>query len=233
MNFDPDDNVVIIGASSSIGNIIVSRFHRSSANIIATFFNNEPSNKAIAQWARLNLESVDSIQKFVEFVGGKFKQLNKIICLAGMIPGKNLDEYEDDLIEKVMAVNFTGQVKVIKGLLPLLTSDSNIIMVSSISAQHGSYDPIYAAAKGAVLSFVKSFTNTMIQVNAVAPGLIEGSKMYNDMSEENQQLHRKNTASGRLLNIHDLAEVLHDISSNHWKHLNGACIDLNGGRYVR
>ena len=38
---------------------------------------------------------------------------------------------------------------------------------------------------------------------------------------------------GRLLDPADLAEVIADLLEGHWSHLNGACIDLNGGQYVR
>jgi 3-oxoacyl-[acyl-carrier protein] reductase len=108
-------------------------------------------------------------------------------------------------------------------------------MISSISAQRGSYDPIYAASKAAILSFVKSLAVGLggVRVNAIAPGLIEDSTMYKEMSVDRQELHRQQTSQKRLLHISDLADVIYDISKNHWKHLNGACIDLNGGQYVR
>ena len=134
-----------------------------------------------------------------------------------------------------MMVNFTGQAKVVKGLLPLFASGSQIIMISSISAQKGSYDPIYAASKGAILSFVKSLAAGLegVRVNAIAPGLIQDSTMYKEMAADRQELHRRQTVQKKLLSMSDLADVIYDISQDHWKHLNGACIDLNGGQYVR
>jgi hypothetical protein len=41
------------------------------------------------------------------------------------------------------------------------------------------------------------------------------------------------TNSGKLLNEEDLAKIIFDLCQDHWNHLNGACIDLNGGQYVR
>ena len=231
-----ENNIIIVGASSSIGSAIVSKFRSPSTRIIATYFSKQDiGSKDDLYPVKLDLNKKQSVDKFVKTVKSIIPHINTAIFLAGILPGNNLKEYNEADIEKVMAVNFTGQVKVIKGLLPLLDSDSQIIMISSISAQKGSYDPIYAASKGAILSFVKSLANGLdgIRVNAIAPGLIENSSMYKEMSIERQELHRQQTSKKRLLEMSDLSDIIYDISQNHWKHLNGACIDLNGGQYVR
>ena len=229
-------NIVIIGADSSIGNAIISKFRSPSTQIITTYFSKQDigSEDNICP-IKLDLNNNQSIKKFEKYVKSILTHINTAIFLAGILPGKNLKQYNEVDIGKVMAVNFTGQAKIIKGLLPLFASGSQIIMISSIAAQKGSYDPIYAASKGAILSFVKSLATGLdgIRVNVIAPGLIENSTMYKEMSIERQELHRQQTSQKRLLQISDLSDIIYDISQNHWKHLNGACIDLNGGQYVR
>ncbi len=231
-----ENNIIIVGASSSIGSAIISKFRSPSTRIIATYFSKQDigSEDDVCP-VKLDLNKKQSIDKFVKTVKSIIPHINTAIFIAGILPGNNLKEYNEADIEKVVAVNFTGQAKVIKGLLPLLDSDSQIIMISSISAQRGSYDPIYAASKGAILPFVKSLAVGLggVRVNAIAPGLIEDSTMYKGMSVERQELHRQQTSQKKLLCISDLADIICDISQNHWKHLNGACIDLNGGQYVR
>jgi len=231
-----NNNIVIIGASSSIGNSIISKFRSPSTRIIASYYSNNDINPEDNMLAlELDLKKEQSIDIFIKEVHSITSHIDTAIFLAGILPGKNLQEYEKADIENVMRINFTGQAKVIKGILPLLDSDSQIIMISSISAQRGSYDPIYAASKGAILSFVKSLAAGLggVRVNAIAPGLIEDSTMYKEMSPERQELHRQQTSHKTLLQMSDLADVIYDISKIHWKHLNGACIDLNGGQYVR
>jgi len=46
-------------------------------------------------------------------------------------------------------------------------------------------------------------------------------------------IHKAQINSGKLLNEEDLAKIIFDLCQDHWNHLNGACIDLNGGQYVR
>jgi 3-oxoacyl-[acyl-carrier protein] reductase len=145
-------------------------------------------------------------------------------------------EYTFEEIDKVMSINFTGQAKLIKKIIPLLSKKSRLLLLSSISAQKGSYDPIYAASKGGLLSFVKSLLPSLpvgASINAIAPGLIQDSTMFKNMTSDRQDIHKAQINSGKLLNEEDLAKIIFDLCQDHWNHLNGACIDLNGGQYVR
>jgi 3-oxoacyl-[acyl-carrier protein] reductase len=71
-----------------------------------------------------------------------------------------------------------------------------------------------------------------VRINALAPGLIEGSSMYMDMNPVIQEGHRVQSHSKNLLSMEDLSEIVFDICQSKWSHLNGACVDLNGGAYV-
>ena len=112
---------------------------------------------------------------------------------------------------------------------------SKVIFISSISAERGSYDPIYAASKGALISFMKSislWSEGKILSNAISPGLIEGSTMFNQMIESRREFHTKNTPSGKLTSINDLSKIIFDITKSNWDNLNGQVISVNGGSYV-
>jgi 3-oxoacyl-[acyl-carrier protein] reductase len=228
--------ILVIGSSSSIGVELLTKFRANNSFIIGTFntLHNHGTNENEI-YLSLDLRSDESILNFVNKVGSLITHIDTIVFLSGVLPGKNLNEYSLNELENVISVNFSGQVKLIKGLLPLLDSKSHIIMISSISAQRGSYDPIYSASKGAILSFVKAMASVSVgfRINALAPGLIEDSAMFFQMSKERREYHRQQAFNRQLLNISDLASIIFDLSRKHWKHLNGACIDLNGGQYLR
>ncbi|MCG8443678.1 MAG: SDR family oxidoreductase, partial [Caulobacterales bacterium] len=106
---------------------------------------------------------------------------------------------------------------------------------SSISGERGSFDPIYAAAKGAIMPFAKSLATWLgdrVSVVVVAPGLIEGSAMHDDMAPERRDHHRDATPRGELLSQEGFASLLADLAGAHWAHVNGAVIRVNGGAYV-
>ena len=231
------NNIVIIGASSSVGEAMIAKFRSAEYNIAATYHgNNQIASDEKVIPLPLDLTDNKSITDFLNQIKNSMTHIDTAIFLSGICPGNSLLEYNSLKVEEVMSVNFTGQAKIIIKILPLLRPGSQIIMFSSISAQKGSYDAVYAASKGAVLSFVKSLASTLpkgVRINAVAPGLIEDSAMFNEMAPERRKHHGELIPTGRFLQLSDLANVVYDLCQSHWAHLNGACIDLNGGQYVR
>jgi len=231
------ENVLIVGSSSSIGNEISVLFRKASMNVITTYTSTPPSNlDAQSEAIFLDLKNDESIESFIKELNKISSRIDVVIFLAGILPGNSLDKYKFSEIDEVMAINFNGQAKLILKLLPLLTYRSRLLLFSSISAQRGSFDPIYAASKGAILSFVKSLAKSLpagARINSVAPGLIQDSTMFQDMTQERQEFHRNQVPSKQLLDPQDLAKIVFDLCQDHWAHINGACIDLNGGQNVR
>lgn len=230
-------NVLIVGASSSIGSEISKLFRSASMRVITTYASTTP-DKASRREDELLLDLRDngSIDTCAQKLKELAPRIDIAIFLAGILPGKSLDAYEFAEIDEVMAVNFNGQAKLIMRMLPLLTAKSRLLLFSSISAQRGSFDPIYAASKGALLSLVKSLATALpsgARINSIAPGLIQDSAMFQGMTPERQAHHRNQVPSKQLLRQQDLAKIVFDLCQDHWAHLNGACIDLNGGQHVR
>jgi NAD(P)-dependent dehydrogenase (short-subunit alcohol dehydrogenase family) len=229
-------NLLIIGASSSIGNSIINKFDANGYDVISTFSSNKIVNSKTLENFQLDLTSDNSIKLFSEDLNKIIDSIDALIFLSGILPGKNLYEYSMDDINKVFSINIIGQIKLMSKLQPMIGSKACILMMSSISAQRGSFDPIYSSSKAAILGFVKSMMTKLpkgSRINAIAPGLIEQSAMFNDMDNERQQFHRNQTHSGNLLSSLSLANMIFDLCQDHWSHLNGACIDLNGGQNVR
>ncbi len=230
-------NVLIVGASSSVGIEISSYFRTCLMSVIATY-SSSPSKVAgeFPEALHLDLTSDESIRAFRSRLNKTVKTLDIIIFLPAVLLGKKLSEYGYLEIDHVMSVNVSGQLKLIQELLPLLHSDSRLLLFSSISGQRGSFDSVYAASKGATLALVKSLIRELpsgARINAIAPGLIQDSEMFKKMEIERRKYHKDQIPSGELLNSQDLAKIVFDLCQDHWRHLNGACIDLNGGQYVR
>ena len=231
-----NQNILIIGGSSSVGLSIAKVFKSKARHIIISFYKNKINslkNKNISP-LELNLNDKESINLFVKKVKEIVKKLD-VIFISGVLPGK-LESYNKNNFEEVMNINFSSQAIILQEIFSLIHSKSKIIMISSISAPKGSFDPIYAASKGAILSFVKSMVSQIPKgatINAIAPSLIEDTSMYFSMKKYRQDFHKSQTQSGELLKTDDLSNIIYDLCKPHWKHLNGSCIDINGGQYVR
>ena len=172
-------NVLIVGGSSSLGLAITAAFLEAGHRVVATSRCPPRANeRGDLQWAELDLADAASVRKFAPANLADFGPLDAAVLLAGILPGLSLEDYEDAQIDHLMTVNFTGQARLTKALLPYMKPGSQIIMMSSISGEKGSYDPMYAASKAAIIGFTKSLASWLaptVRVNALAPGLIEDS----------------------------------------------------------
>ncbi|MHA1565637.1 MAG: SDR family NAD(P)-dependent oxidoreductase [Alphaproteobacteria bacterium] len=234
---DQQRNILIVGASSSIGTAVIDQFLATGDRVTATFKTRRPDYAAPSlTWVELDVTAADSRSAMVNGALASIGQLDVVVLLAGLLPGKNLPAYQPRLADQVLAVNFTGPALLLQLLLPHLGEGSSIVFMSSVAGQRGSFDPFYAAAKGAVLPFVKSMARALgprTTINAIAPALIADTSMYHDMAPEVRANHQAQTPTGDFVQIADLAAQIHAITQPNWRSLNGACIDLNGGAYLR
>jgi len=228
--------LLIVGGSSSIGDFVINKFDTNGYDVISSFSSNKTNNDKVLKNIQLDLTSNTSIKLFIKELSEANKSINAVVFLSGVLPGKSLSEYSMEDINKVFSINIIGQIQLISMLQPIKSRKVRILMMSSISAQRGSFDPIYASSKAAISGFTKSMMSTLPKdatINAIAPGLIEESAMFDEMTNERQDFHKNQIHSGKLLLGSDLADIIFDLCQDHWSHLNGACIDLNGGQNVR
>ncbi len=228
--------ILVIGANSTIGIAMVREFINHGDVVIATYCKNNP--KFVHQsvkWVHLDLTDEKSIETFTKGLTKSKSRIDSSIFVSGYLPGKSLEKYSHEEMNTVVDVNFLGQAKCLQALLPLLNRPSQILMISSVSGERGSYDPIYAASKGAVIAFVKSLATWLppqVRCMSIAPGLVEGSGMYNAMSTEVRKVHLDRTPLKKLITVEELAKMILDLTKDYWGHANGACIRINGGAYV-
>lgn len=228
--------VLVVGASSSVGLATIREFARHGHRVLASARDASSlggMENVVA--AALDLSRPDSIAHFVDRDVSAFGSLDVAILLPGLLPGRALSDYDDDLIGQVMEINFSAQAMLVRRLLPWMAEGSQLLMMSSVSGERGSYDPIYAAAKAAVIGFVKSMAIALAprtRVNALAPALIADTTMYAQMQPARRAYHLEHTPTGRLTTPGELAALMLQLCGPAWANLNGQVIRINGGAHV-
>lgn len=223
--------MLIVGANSSIGSNVIDTFLNENYIITATTSKESNIKNNNINFIDLDLKNTSSIKNFCTKTKDE-KHYDVVIFFSGIIKGKKLDEYSDEDFMDVMNVNFIGQAIFLKYISKRLTKKSLVIFTSSISADRGSYDPIYSASKGAINSFIKSLLlqpDIKYRVIAISPGLIKNSSMYNSMTPTNHLKHLRKTPTKKLTEIQDLSNILLNLCSPHWQNINGEIIHINGG----
>src|SRR5271157_1457564 len=109
-------NILIIGGSCPIGMAIINRFLINGDLVIATYNGNQIEKRDNLKTYYLHLEQLESVDKFIKDIS--INIFDVIIFVAGILPGKDLLNYNDILLDQVMMINFTAQVNVLRKLLP-------------------------------------------------------------------------------------------------------------------
>jgi NAD(P)-dependent dehydrogenase (short-subunit alcohol dehydrogenase family) len=115
-------------------------------------------------------------------IEGRFGRLDVMVNAAGFtkpVPHADLDALDDDLIDRMFAVNWRGQFATIRTFAPLLkaSGDGLIVSISSIAGTNGIGSSIaYCAAKAGIDVMTKSLARVLapeVRVLAVAPGVVD------------------------------------------------------------
>ena len=224
---------LIIGGNTSLSSSILGTFTRNGHKVLSSYHDGKPENMSI-EWIKLDCNSDNSITSFT-LECKRFPPIKNLIFLTGILPGKSIQEYKFEDINKVVNINFNSIAKIISSLANHFAPDSQVLLMSSISGQRGSFDPIYAASKSAIIGLAKSLSQTLTprtRTNIIAPGLVDQSSMFHEMKPERQEYHIQDNPLNKLLPRDSLAEIIYELTTEKWAHLNGAVIPVNGGSYV-
>ncbi|MCY4582214.1 MAG: SDR family NAD(P)-dependent oxidoreductase [Chloroflexi bacterium] len=224
--------VFVLGGSSSIGQAAIRALLNAGHEVCATFRTTVPKGFDGAGWVRADVRSPSDL----DALAGPAEGSDALLLLPGLSLGRTLATYDDDRIAEVVDVNLTGQFRAIQRIAPVMADGSLILIMGSMAAQRGSADPLYGATKGAMHTLAKSLAKSLAprtRVNVVAPGMVTETAMHDDAPQAVLDSHLGVTPTGRFMSADELAHILLDLTQPHWSQLNGACIDLNGGQYVR
>lgn len=183
-------------------------------------------------------EASDLVSRAVEFLGG----LDVLINNTGDIIGRRaLDQIDAAFWEKTFAVNVSSMALVTKAAVPWLAKNkhSSIVNLASLAGRKGGHPGslAYSAAKGAVLTWTRALATELapkgIRVNALAPGLVLGTRFHATHStEESIRQSIQGIPLGRAGTPEDIARAVRFFASEYDGFITGATLDINGGVYA-
>jgi len=241
-----DKVIVVTGASRGIGRATAVRFGREGGFVFVCYKENKEKADEVVELIRksggggvsllLNVALPGSVSEAFEEIKKVKGTVDVLVNNAGILLGKLLPEYDEDLMEKAISVNEKGMYRVTKELLPIMPQGGVIVNLASSAGESGSEsDPVYSASKAAVMGFTKSLAKQLapkIRVNAVAPGVVE-TDLIKDNTENWRKLRQEQILLQEFAQSEDIAEAIVFLASSSAKHITGATLDVNGGYYLR
>jgi 3-oxoacyl-[acyl-carrier protein] reductase len=151
-----------------------------------------------------------------------------------------LEDCSLELWQTVLAVNLTGPFLVTQRAIPHLRATGNGVIVNNLtlSVQTGGANGAgpYAAAKGGLQVLTRTLARELapeVRANAIMPGVIETRHHEVFSTPERMEQYRRETPLGRNGTASEVAAAVLFLVSDAAKFINGALLDINGGRFLR
>lgn len=241
-----DRKVILTGSASGIGKEIVKHCLHEGAFVIACDINDQALDKLKQTMNandglhvyQLDVSNYKQTVEFFEFIETNHPDVNSLINNAGIYLAKNITDYQEEEVDKVLDINVKGYIYFSKlfGKKMLHNKQKGaIVNMSSVSGIEGSSDAVYGASKAAILSLTKS--NAMnfspyVRVNAVAPTMVDTAMMDTIPDWRKAEYLEKQLIDTPVM-PEDVAETVTFLLSDKSSHYTGATFDLNNGGYLR
>lgn len=193
----------------------------------------EAGGKAYA--FELNVLSLESVQKLMKDVFDQFGRIDILVNVAGILSGARYDEVDTEAWDKMIDINLRGYHYCNQSVIPYMAKNGGgaVVSISSQAGQVGGWlgSVAYSASKGGILAMTKGYARQAqklhIRFNDVAPG-----RMLTPMTEKRGD-KPDGIPVGRLGTAQDVANAVYFLASDLSAFVNGACIDVNGGEFMR
>lgn len=244
--------VLITGASTGIGAAAALEFARHGSRLVIHYNASRKEAEAVAAGVEAagaeavlvggDVTQPADVKRIVAEALGAYGRIDVLINNAGgMIGRTKIEDYTEEYLGKVIALNVTQVALFMHEVVPVMRRQGggNVINVSSIAARHGGGGGaiIYAGAKGfistATRGWAKEVVGDKIRVNAVSPGVITTPFHERYSTAEQLKAMQATVPMNRLGTPDECAGTFIYLASSAMSgYVTGQVIEVNGGQYM-
>ncbi|MDL2220801.1 SDR family oxidoreductase [Eubacteriales bacterium OttesenSCG-928-N14] len=247
-----DQVAVVTGAGSGMGKEIARLFAQEGAHVIAGDLKPDGVNELISeldgsvsgsvQFQQVDISNREQAEALIDVAVEKYGRLDILINNAGIMDNMMpVGELDDELWERVLAVNLTGMMYTCRkavGIMEKQEGCAKIVNTASVGGLQGSRaGAAYTASKFGVVGLTRNigfqYATKGIRCNAVAPGGVKtniGLGLRSIASEFG--LERATAGIGAHIREGDACEIAHVVlflASDESSFVNGTVITADGG----
>ena len=244
-----EDKVAIVtGGSMGIGAAIAMRLAEEGAHVAINYRKHDEEAKKVVEKiqalgrrglvVKADVSSFQDAQDMVEKVVDELGGLDILVCNAGINWDGVIWKMTEEQWDRVIEVNLKGYFNYIRAAAPIFKEQGHgkIVNITSINGLRGKFGQTnYSASKGGIIALTKAVAKELgkynVNVNAVAPGMIE-TEMMLQVPEKFLQIARDETVLGRLGKPEDVANLVAFLCSERARHITGEVIKVDGGQYI-
>jgi 3-oxoacyl-[acyl-carrier protein] reductase len=240
---------IITGGSRGIGAKIAEVFAKNGSKIIIIYGNDTKSalrvqNKILkldvsCELVKLDLNKKNNYQKLIARIKKKYGKVDILVNNAGYLNQMNYLDIKYKEWYKTFDINLTSVFFLSQEISKIFRKKKkgNIINISSIGGQTGGpRAPHYAAAKCAIISLTKSFSNLLtkynVRVNCISPGVIETEMIKQFVPKIGKKNIIKSIPLNRMGLDIEVANTALFLASDDSSYITGQVVNVNGGSYL-
>ncbi|MBK5722099.1 SDR family oxidoreductase [Dysgonomonas sp. Marseille-P4677] len=181
-----------------------------------------------------NLENIREIPELISKIG----DIDILVNNAGIMNTCKYNHYPNDKKNNIIKINLEAPIELMTCVSEGMQKKGKgrIVNNTSIAGHIGHPDIWYGITKAGLINATKSFALLLgskgILVNAVAAGIVE-TDMKNNILEERQKKILESVISKRFAKPIEIAETIFWLSTVSPEYINGVCIDINNGAFLR
>jgi 3-oxoacyl-[acyl-carrier protein] reductase len=238
---------IVTGGGSGVGRETVLRFISEGAKVMIADVDYIAGEETLAMvearggdalFQQVEVSRRQSVEDMVNSAINVFGKVDILINNAGATNDKMLGAMTTKDWYSVVDVNLTGILFCTQAVLPHMIEQGGgrIVNASSIAGVYGNIGQTnYAATKAGVIGMTKTWAKELggnnINVNAVAPGVIE-TKMLSSLPEEVSKKMAEMIPLQRLGKPEDVANAYLFLASDEASFINGTVLHVDGGMVI-
>jgi 3-oxoacyl-[acyl-carrier protein] reductase len=243
-----EQSAIVTGASTGIGSAIAIKLAECGANIAIIDQNHlEEAEEVIKKIKALGRKGIviqsdisifKDAGKIVDSVVKEFGKLDILINNAGINSDGVIWKMTEEQWDRVIDINLKGYFNYIRAVASIFREQKSgkIVNISSINGLRGKFGQSnYSASKAGILGLTKAVAKELgkygVNVNAVAPGLIE-TDMMKQATDEVRRIAIEEIVLNRIGQPEEVANVVAFLCSELARHITGEVIKVDGGQYI-
>lgn len=240
---------IITGAASGMGKAIAIRYAMEGAKVVLSDINRDALGEVVSKinsdggtalGVYADVAKKEDIDNLVDTTVDSYKTVDILVNNAGIMDNfTSAAELTDDLWDRVLTINTTGPMRLIRKCIPVFLEKKQGIIINnaSIGGLYGSRAGVaYTASKHAMIGITRNigfqYSGLGIRCNAIAPGAVStniGTTMNNPDKFGMERATSGTSNNPRTAESDEIAGVALFLASEDSSFVNGAIITADGG----